>query len=138
MRSGRRSASSDSVSGLVTWPVAMNEGEDGKEGMSGSSPTAWDNGMMKTPSNGVLGRMSPCDVRGMYASVAVLPAALEMRFDQSARCGLLFVSWNESEASYVRNQQRRAAVRGFDLLGHLFSFLVGLHVLSWDCWSGSQ
>jgi radical SAM superfamily enzyme YgiQ (UPF0313 family) len=25
---------SDSVSGLVTWPVAMNEGEDGKEGMS--------------------------------------------------------------------------------------------------------
>ena len=26
--------SSDSVSGLVTWPVAMNEGEDGKEGMS--------------------------------------------------------------------------------------------------------
>jgi anaerobic magnesium-protoporphyrin IX monomethyl ester cyclase len=24
---------SDSVSGLVTWPVAMNEGEDGKEGM---------------------------------------------------------------------------------------------------------
>ena len=25
---------SDSVSGLVTWPVSMNEGEDGKEGMS--------------------------------------------------------------------------------------------------------
>jgi hypothetical protein len=25
---------SDSVSGLVTWPVAMGEGEDGKEGMS--------------------------------------------------------------------------------------------------------
>jgi anaerobic magnesium-protoporphyrin IX monomethyl ester cyclase len=24
----------DSVSGLVTWPVAMNEGEDGKEGMT--------------------------------------------------------------------------------------------------------
>jgi len=25
---------SNSVSGLVTWPVAMGEGEDGKEGMS--------------------------------------------------------------------------------------------------------
>jgi len=29
-----QTAASDAVSGLVTWPVAMSEGEDGKEGMS--------------------------------------------------------------------------------------------------------